>query len=220
VARARAECVSLTEDPARTIEFERDVIPLLQPLHRRAIWMTSAPADAEDLLQETLLRAYAGRHSFQAGTNLQAWLYRIMTNTYINGYRTKKRQPMQCTTAQITDQQLAASAAHKQAGLCSAEDQVLAMLPDPQIRAAMQALPEQFRMAVYFADVVGFSYQEIAAIMETEQGTVSSRISRGREQLRNLLTDSPNRRRPQERSRHRTVPPKDVQLSPTPAWVT
>ena len=98
-----------------------------------------------------------------------------MTNTYISSYRTKKRQPAQYPTDQITDQQLAASAAHRSAGLWSAEDQALATLPDPQIKAAMQALPEQFRIAVYFADVVGFSYKEIAAIMKTEQGTVSSR---------------------------------------------
>jgi RNA polymerase sigma-70 factor (ECF subfamily) len=195
VARARAEYASLTEDPASAAHFERDVIPLLEPLRRRAIRITSAPADAEDLLQETLLKAYAGRHSFQPGTNLEAWLFRIMTNTYISSYRTKKRQPAQYSTDQITERQLAASAAHLPAGLWSAEDQALATLPDPQIKAAMQALPEQFRIAVYFADVAGFSYKEIAAIMETEQGTVSSRIHRGREQLRNLLTDSPSQRR-------------------------
>ena len=182
--------------------------------------MTSALADAEDLLQETLLKAYAGRDSFQPETNLKAWLFRIMTNTYINSYRTKKRQPAQYPTDQITDRQLATSAAHRSAGLWSAEDQALATLPDPQIKAAMQALPEQFRIAVYFADIAGFSYKEIAAIMETEQGTVSSRINRGREQLRNLLFDSPSRRRPQRGSRHRTVRPNDVLPSPTPASVT
>jgi RNA polymerase sigma-70 factor, ECF subfamily len=143
-----------------------------------------------------------------------------MTNTYISSYRTKKRQPAQYPTDEITDRQLAASAAHRSTGLWSAEDQALATLPDPQIKAAMQALPEQFRIAVYFADVVGFSYKEIAAIMKTEQGTVSSRINRGREQLRNLLTDSPSQRRPQGGSRHRTVRPNDVQLSPTPVSVT
>jgi RNA polymerase sigma-70 factor (ECF subfamily) len=192
------------------------VIPLLEPLRRRAIHMTSSIADAEDLLQETLLKAYAGRRSFQPETNLKAWLFRIMTNTYISNYRTKKRQPAQYSTDQITDRQLAASAAHQSAGLWSAEEQALATLPDPQIKAAMQALPEQFRIAVYFADIAGFSYKEIAAIMETEQGTVSSRINRGRERLRHLLVDSPSRRRPQGGSRHRTVRPNDVPLSPTP----
>src|SRR3954465_11860283 len=182
--------------------------------------MTSALADAEDLLQETLLKAYAGRDSFQPETNLKAWLFRIMTNTYISSYRTKKRRPSQYLTDQITDQQLAASAAHGSAGLWAAEDQALATLPDPQIKAAMDALPEQFRIAVYFADIVGFSYKEIAAIMETEQGTVSSRINRGREQLRNLLIDSPSRRRPQAGSRHRRVRPNDVLPPSTPTSVT
>jgi RNA polymerase sigma-70 factor, ECF subfamily len=180
----------MTGDPASAAHFERDVIPLLEPLQRRANRMTSAPADAEDLLQETLLKAYAGRHSFQPGTNLKAWLFRIMTNTYISSYRTKKRQLAQCPTDGITDRQLAAGASHRPAGLWSAEDHALATLADPQIKEAMKALPEQFRIAVYFADVVGFSYKEIAAMTETEQGTVSSRISRGRELLRNLLTDS------------------------------
>ena len=220
MAHARAEGASLTEDPSSAAHFERDVIPLLEPLRRRAIRMTYAPADAEDLLQETVLKAYAGRHSFQPGTNLKAWLLRIMTNTYISSYRTNKRRPVQYPTDQITDQQLVASAAHRPAGLWSAEDQALATLPDPQIKAAMQALPEQFRIAVYFADVEGLSYKEIAAIMDTQRGTVSSRINRGREQLRRLLTDSPNQRRAQERSRHRTGRPNDVQLSPTPAPAT
>ena len=205
MAHGRKECASPTEDSASTAHFARDVIALLEPLRRRAIQMTSTIADAEDLLQETLLRAYAGRHSFQPDTNMKAWLSRIMINTNINSYRMKSRQPAQCPTDQITDRQLAASAAHRSVGLWSAEDQALETLPDPQIKAAMQALPEQFRTAVYFADVAGFSYKEIAAIMETEQGTVSSRISRGREQLRNLLTDSHSRRRPQGVSRHRAV---------------
>lgn len=220
MARASAEGASLTEDPGSAAHFERDVIPLLEPLRRRAIRMTYAPADAEDLLKETVLKAYAGRHSFQPGTNLKAWLLRIMTNTYISSYRTNKRRPVQYPTDQITDQQLVASAAHRPAGLWSAEDQALATLPDPQIKAAMQALPEQFRIAVYFADVEGLSYKEIAAIMDTQRGTVSSRINRGREQLRRLLTDSPSQRRAQEGSRHRTGRPNDVQLSPTPAWGT
>src|SRR5256885_13975412 len=116
----------MTQDPASAAHFERDVIPLLEPLRRRASWMTSASADAEDLLQETLLKAYAGRHSFQQGTNLSAWLFRIMTNTYISSYRNKKRQPAQCPTDQLSDRQLVASAAHLPAALWSAEDQALA----------------------------------------------------------------------------------------------
>ena len=198
MARSGAEYARPTQDAASAAHFERDVIPLLEPLRRRAIRLTSAAVDAEDLLQETLLKAYAGRHSFQPGTNLTAWLFRIMTNTHISSYRTKKRQPAQHPTDHITERQLAASAGHRPAGLWSAEDHALATLPDPQIRAAMQALPEQFRIAVYFADVAGFSYKEIAAITGTHEGTVSSRIHRGREQLRNSLIGSPSQRQPQE----------------------
>jgi RNA polymerase sigma-70 factor (ECF subfamily) len=208
VARADTERVSLTEDPASALHFERDMMPLLEPLRRRALHLTSAPADAEDLLQETLLKAYVGRDSFQPHTNLKAWLFRIMTNAYISSYRSTKRRPAQYPTDQITDRQLAASAAHGSTGLWSAEDEALATLPDPEIMAAMQALPEQFRTAIYFADVLGLSYKEIAAITETEQGTVSSRINRGRNQLRNLLIDSPSGRRHQVGSRHRTVRPE------------
>lgn len=193
MARARRKCAVATEESASANDFARDVSPLLEPLRRRAIQMTSTVADAEDLLQETLLRAYAGRHLFQPKTNLKAWLFRIMTNTCISTHRNKKRRPAQYPIGQITDQQFAASAAHRSCGLGSAEDQALATLPDPHVSAAMQALPEQFRTAVYLADIEGFSYKEIAAMMETEQGTVSSRISRGREQLRSLLADSHSR---------------------------
>ncbi|KAA0078807.1 sigma-70 family RNA polymerase sigma factor [Mycolicibacterium sp. P9-64] len=192
MAAGRTECVSPAEDSAIAVRFERDVIPLIEPLRRRAIRFTSASADADDLLQETLLKAYAGRHSFQQGTNLSAWLFRIMTNTYISSYRHKKRQPAQCPADQLSDRQLVASAAHLPDALWSAEDQALATLADPRIKAAMQALPEKFRIAVYFADVAGFSYKEIAGIMDTEEGTVSSRISRGRQRLRTLLTDAPS----------------------------
>lgn len=202
MARAPAERASPTNDPVTAAVFERDLIALLEPLYRQALRITSHPADAEDLLQETALNAYAGMHSFQPGTNLQAWLHRIMTNTYINSYRKKKRQPVQHPTDQITDRQLVASAAHRPAGLRSAEDEALETLPNPDIKAAMQALPEQFRTAVYFADVAGFSYKEIAAMMDSEQGTVSSRLNRGRQQLRTLLTDSPSQRRGQGSSRH------------------
>jgi RNA polymerase sigma-70 factor (ECF subfamily) len=131
-----------------------------------------------------------------------------MTNTYISSYRAEKRQPLQHPTDHITDRQLLASAARWPAGRRSAEDQALEMLPDPHIKAAMLSLPEQFRIAVYFADVAGFSYKEIAAIMDTQQGTVSSRLNRGRQQLRNLLTDSPTERRGQDSFRHRTGRPR------------
>jgi RNA polymerase sigma-70 factor (TIGR02947 family) len=172
-------------------QFESAVIPLLEPLYRQALRMTSNRADAEDLVQETVLNAYTGRRAFEPGTNFTAWLRRIMINTYINSYRRQKRRPAQHPTSEITDQQLAASASRTPGGLQSAEEQALEMLPDSDLKAAMMVLPEQFRITVYFADVAGYSYKEIAAMTDARQGTVSSRLNRGRKQLRDLLFDSP-----------------------------
>lgn len=171
--------------------FESAVVPLLGPLYRQALRLTANRADAEDLVQETVLNAYAGLWAFEPGTNLKAWLRRIMTNTYISSYRRQKRRPAQHPTGEITDQQLAANAPRTPGGLRSAEDQALEMLPNPRLKAAMMVLPEQFRVAVYFADIAGYSYKEIAAMTGTRQGTVSSRLNRGRKQLRDLLSDSP-----------------------------
>ena len=190
MGRVRVECTKVP-DGTLSAQFESAVIPLLEPLYRQALRMTSNRVDAEDLVQDTVLNAYAGLRAFEPGTNLKAWLRRIMTNTYISSYRRQKRRPVQHPTGEITDRHQVAGAPRTTGGLRSAEDQALEMLPDPYLKAAMMVLPEQFRIAVYFADIAGYSYKEIAAMTGTRQGTVSSRLNRGRKQLRDLLFDSP-----------------------------
>ncbi|MDO5750148.1 MAG: sigma-70 family RNA polymerase sigma factor [Rothia sp. (in: high G+C Gram-positive bacteria)] len=169
--------------------FTRDAMQYVDQLYAAALRMSRNPADAQDLVQETYLKAFAAYHQYQQGTNLKAWLYRILTNTYINVYRKRQREPQQANTEQVEDWQLAAAGNHDAVGLRSAETEALASMPDSEVKDALESLPEDFRMVVYYSDVEGFAYKDIAQMLEIPLGTVMSRLHRGRRILRERLAD-------------------------------
>lgn len=173
----------------RRQRFERDALPYVDQLYSAALRMARHPADAEDLVQEAFAKAYASFHQYKPGTNLRAWLYRILTNTYINLYRKRQREPMRSGTDQVEDWQLGAQIERGDKALRSAEAQALDALPDSEVKRALQDIPEEFRLAVYFVDVEGFPYKEAADILGVPIGTIMSRLHRGRRQLRDMLSD-------------------------------
>ena len=169
--------------------FTEQAMQYLDQLYGAALRMTRNPAEAEDLVQETYTKAFAAFHQFKQGTNLKAWLYRILTNTYINLYRKRQREPLRTSTDTVEDWQMAQAMEHSPTGLRSAEAEALDHLPDSDVKAALQSIGEDFRMAVYFVDVEGFSYKEASEILGVPIGTVMSRLHRGRKNLRELLAD-------------------------------
>ncbi|GAA2179567.1 RNA polymerase sigma factor SigR [Brooklawnia cerclae] len=176
-------------DEERAARFERDAMSYLDQLYGAALRMTRNAADAEDVVQETYAKAFGSFGQFKPGTNLKAWLFRILTNTYINSYRKAQRQPQVSGSADVEDWQLARAASHTSEGLPSAERDALDKMPDSAVTEALDSLSPDFRQAVLLADVEGFSYKEIAEIMGTPIGTVMSRLNRGRAQLRTKLAD-------------------------------
>jgi len=172
----------------RNVRFERDALAFTDQLYAAALRYTKNPEDARDLLQDTYLKAFTSFHQFEEGTNLRAWLYRVLTTTFINSYRKGQRQP-QIAQGELEDWQVGKAQSHTSDLGKSAEVEALEKLPDSDIKRALQEIPEDFRMVVYLADVEGFSYKEIAEIVGAPAGTVMSRLHRGRKQLREKLAD-------------------------------
>ena len=170
-------------------EFAELAMPYMSALYSAALRMTRNPSDAEDLVQETYLRAYRGFGGFKEGTNLKAWLYKILTNTFINSYRAKKRRPDESELDEVEDLYLYRRLGGLEAAQASrsAEDELMDWFTDDQVKDALEGLPENFRLAVLLADVEGFSYKEIAEILDIPIGTVMSRLHRGRKALQKEL---------------------------------
>jgi RNA polymerase sigma-70 factor (ECF subfamily) len=188
--------------------FSEQAKPLMDGLYGAALRMTRNPADAEDLVQETYLKAYRAFHTFEQGTNLKAWLYRILTNTYINTYRAKKRRPDETDLEEVEDLYLYRRLGGLEGATAgrSAEEELLDHLTSEEVKEALEALPEQFRMAVLLADVEGFAYKEIAEILDIPIGTVMSRLHRGRKAMQKQLY---------EFGKQRNLVPHEVEPTPT-----
>lgn len=169
--------------------FENEALPLLKTIYAGAYRLTQDPTTAEDLTQETFLKAYAAFHQFEPGTNIKAWLFRILQNTFISQYRKEKRAPYQSSVDDLEEWELSALEASSESVVPSAEMQALKSMPDTVIVDALKQLPDEFRIPVYLADAEGFSYAEIAEILDIPMGTVMSRIHRARARLRTLLAD-------------------------------
>lgn len=187
-----AEPAALPQSPDELRDlFEAQALPFIDQLYAAGLRMTRNPSDAQDLVQETFVKAFSAFHQYQQGTNLKAWMYRILTNTFINNYRKKQRDPYQNSVDELEDWQLGEAVSSTSASRTSrsAEAEAIDHLPDSAVKDALQSIPDDFRMAVYLADVEGFAYQEIADIMKTPVGTVMSRLHRGRRLLRERLTD-------------------------------
>jgi RNA polymerase sigma-70 factor (ECF subfamily) len=167
--------------------FEADAMQYAPQLYSAALRMTRNPADAEDVVQETYLKAYRAYDTFEAGTNLKAWLYRILTNTYINKYRKQQRRPSEVELGELQDLYLYKRLGEQSGATQSAEQDVLDEFVDSDVKQALESLPEHFRMPVLLADVEGFSYKEIAEILDIPIGTVMSRLHRGRKALQKKL---------------------------------
>jgi RNA polymerase sigma factor (sigma-70 family) len=173
--------------PNLASRFAREAEPLFDVLSRGARRLTRCDSDADDLLQDTLMHAYMGFHTFQEGSNLKAWLFRILYNRWVSTYRSKQRRPAEVFVDNVADHELAGGAARMPARIRSAEAEVLDGLPDSEIKAALAGLPAGFAAAVYYADIVGYTYAQTAAILDIPLGTVMSRVSRGRQRLRIAL---------------------------------